>query len=222
MSDYDRRREITPREPTAPSPQRDIVRNHPGALQVFGELSSIARRYRLRQLEKVIDQERAVIVAHHDLLAAQEAWRRAELRLQPEVLESVLDMERAKIRAEQAEENLRLKEALRKVETFEKKAAIEDDELEAEALEAKIRLKRLRAEYHGDAAAAPSGNTEPPVDHEAELLKIVTALGELERERGELLQATEPNDAAVSAVDAKISALLRRKGAIEERLAALP
>ena len=200
----------------AQTPQREIPRDYPGALNVFGELTSIARRFRLRQLERAIDAERSVIEAHRGLLVAREAWLVARERLEPGNLEAIKEAERLKVRAERAEEALRLAETERKLETFEKRAAIEDDELEAEALEAKLRVKRAREALYGAAAAEPAPE---PENFEEQLINIARSLSALEKERNELLQAAGANEAEISAVDAKISAQLRRKMTIEEKLA---
>lgn len=202
---------------------QEITRSYPDTLAVFGELTSIARRFRLRQLEQLIDQEQAVIEAHRGYVAAQEAWQVAAERLKPENLQEIKEAEAEKVRAElraqrvrNAEAKLRLAEAERRIATFERRAQIEDINLDAEEEEARLRLERARQARLGVSAPPPEPEIAP--DFEAELMKVVEELGSLERQIQEL-NSRGASETEISAVDYKISACLRRKATLEEKLA---
>jgi hypothetical protein len=199
---------------------QEITKSYPDTLSVFGELTSIARRFRLRQLEQLIDQERAVVEAHRNLMAAQEAWQVAAERLKPENLQEIKQAEALKVRAERAEQEFRLAEAKRKIATFERRARIDDILLEAEEEEARLRLERAMQARAAFSNPQPEPEPEPQPDLEAALMKVVQELSGLEQEINEL-RSQGASEAQISVVEFKISACLRRKAALEEKLAGI-
>ena len=200
------------------SPSEEIPRAYPDSLTVFGELTSIARKYRLRRLEQVIDQHRAVVQAHRDLMRAQEEWLIAKERLKPDNLESIRNAERHKVKAEEAERQLQLATALRKIAAFKKETEIEDIERDARRYEAQLRRNQARNAYLGINAKPEEEQQEDP---ETALIHLAEELSALAQEREELLQSEQSTEVQVGSIDGKISALLRRKTRLEEQLAAV-
>ncbi len=199
-------------------PRSDIPAAYPGTLEVFGELRSIAHRFRMERLAKAIEAEEAVVTAHQKLAVATQAWMAAQERIKPHALEAIKEVERQRIRAERAEAALRLAEKERKLTTFSVRSQIEDEVLAAELAEAKQRRRLAEAVLHGPIHSGTKG--ESADDLEDELLKVAAKLGELDQLKREK-QAAGAGEVELRGIDSQISACLRKKDRLEERLEAV-
>jgi len=204
--------ELDRRTPTAP--------NYQGAMGAFGSLSSFAKRRAAERYRRELEALESAVEAATRLNQAKAKYAASVARVSGDNLQKIALEEQWKVDRQLAEEELRRADAYRRQQTFEKRAAIEDENLEAELAEAKLRRKRAENALHGITDDEPSSD-EKRRRLEREIDELFRDLEALDSEFIQRTNAGTVDDAYERTYNAKRNRLqdkLNRKMAEEEAL----
>jgi len=178
--------------PEAPSHNLDTrlptTPNYTGAMGVFGSLSSLAKRRAAHRYERELEALGNAVEAARRLNEAREAYARSQARLTRDNLQKMAIEEQARVDTELAEQELRRADAIRRQMTFEKRNEIEDENLEADLLEAKLRRKHAQ-----EALTGISSKPDPTAEEKRQGLEreIENLFREIESLDSEYIRRTE-------------------------------